>query len=216
MESSLINYILHIDDHLLNFVSIYGVWAYAALFMIIFCETGLVVTPFLPGDSLLFAAGALAAASLDNALNVHILFVLLVTASVLGNALNYMIGRFLGPKVFRAQNSWLLNKSHIEEAHTFYQRYGVKTLILARFIPIIRTFAPFVAGVGYMNYGTFFFYNLISGVLWVGSLLYLSYWFGNIPVVKENFSLVILGIIALSLIPPLFEILRRWYVKLTA
>lgn len=215
MEATFLNYILNIDDHLLNFVSMYGAWAYAVLFMIIFCETGLVITPFLPGDSLLFAAGALAANS-DNALNVHLLFILLATASVIGNTLNYLIGRFLGPKVFCSQKSWLLNKSHLDEAHSFYQRYGGKTIIIARFIPIVRTFAPFVAGVGYMSYSSFLFYNLISAILWIGSLLYISYWFGNIPLVKDHFSYVILGIIALSLIPPILEILRRWYVKLTA
>ena len=208
----LFNYLLHIDDQLIAFVTTYGMWAYVLLFAIIFCETGLVVVPFLPGDSLLFASGALSA-STSGAINIHVLFILLVIASITGNALNYFIGRFLGPKVFRFNNSRLLNKKHLEHAHDFYQRFGGKTIIIARFLPIIRTFAPFVAGIAYMGYRQFFFYNIISAFLWIGSLLYISFWFGNIPIIKEHFSLVALGIIGVSLLPPVIEILRRRYFK---
>lgn len=205
----LLSFIVNIDTHLTTFINTYGAWTYVLLFLIIFCETGLVVTPFLPGDSLLFAAGAIAA-SPDNSLNVHTLFFLLVIASILGNGLNYLIGRFLGPKVFFSTQSWFFNKKHLERAHAFYQRFGGKTIIIARFIPIIRTFAPFVAGVAYMRYRAFFFYNVISAVIWIGSLIYLSYWFGNIPLIRDNFSTVILTIIILSFLPPIIEITRRY------
>ena len=208
----LLEYLLHIDDQLIAFVTTYGAWTYGLLFIIIFCETGLVVTPFLPGDSLLFAAGALSASS-DNAIDVHALFVLLVSASILGNGLNYLIGRFLGPKVFHSNQSWFFNKKYLERAHEFYQRFGGKTIIIARFLPIIRTFAPFVAGIGYMSYRKFFFYNIISAILWIGSLLYISYWFGNIPIIKDHFSIVALSIIGLSLLPPVIEIIRRRFFK---
>lgn len=204
----LLNFILHIDNHLIFFVTHYGLWTYGLLFLIIFCETGLVVTPFLPGDSLLFAAGAIAAGS-SNALNVHLLFLLLVLASVIGNDLNYFIGRFIGPKIFSSNKSWFFNKNYLVKAHNFYERFGGKTIIFARFIPIIRTFAPFVAGIGYMKYRQFFFFNLTGAILWIGSLLYLSYWFGNLPAVKEHFSYIILAIIVISLLPPVIEVLRR-------
>jgi membrane-associated protein len=207
-----INFILHLDDHLVAFVSTYGLWTYAVLFLIIFCETGLVVTPFLPGDSLLFAAGALSA-STNNALNVHVLFFLLVASSFLGNSLNYAIGRFLGPKVFCSAQSPFFSKKHLDRAHHFYQTYGGKTIIIARFIPIIRTFAPFVAGIGYMSYAKFFAYNIISAVLWIGSLSYAGYLFGNIPLIKNNFSLVILAIIGISLMPPIVEAFRQKFFK---
>lgn len=203
-----LNFILHLDDHLILFVSTYGLWTYLVLFLIIFCETGLVVTPFLPGDSLLFASGAISATS-NNALDVNVLFILLTTASILGNSLNYLIGRFLGPKVFFSQHSTLLNKKYLDKAHAFYKKYGGKTIIIARFIPIIRTFAPFVAGIGYMSYGKFFIYNAISAILWIGSLSYVGYLFGNIPLIKDNFSIVILGIIGVSLLPPIFEVFRQ-------
>lgn len=208
----LLEYLLHIDDQLISFATTYGAWAYALLFIIIFCETGLVVTPFLPGDSLLFAAGALSASS-DNIINIHVLFGLLVTASILGNGLNYLIGRFLGPKVFHSNQSWFFNKKYLDRAHEFYQQYGGKTIIIARFMPIIRTFAPFVAGIGYMSYRQFFFYNVLSAFLWIGSLLYISYLFGNIPVIKDHFSIVALAIIGLSLLPPVIEIVRRRFIK---
>lgn len=198
----LLQYFLHIDQHLIAFVSTYGVWTYAILFIIIFCETGLVVTPFLPGDSLLFAAGTIAANS-NQALNIHWLFLLLAFASILGNKTNYLIGRLIGPRIFFTQNSWLLNKKHLEEAHRFYEKHGGKTIIMARFIPFIRTFGPFVAGIAAMNMQQFFFYNLISALLWIGSLLYISYFFGNLPLIQQHFSIAIYSIILISLVPPL-------------
>jgi membrane-associated protein len=210
----LVNFVLHLDQYLFAFVSANGAWAYVLLFAIIFCETGLVITPFLPGDSLLFAAGSIAA-NTGETFNIHILFLLLVTASTLGNGLNYLIGRYIGPKIFSSKQSWLLNKRHLEEAHAFYERHGGKTIILARFIPIIRTFAPFVAGIGYMSHRRFFAYNLSSAILWIGTLLYTSYFFGNLPFVKNHFSTVILGIIAISLMPPAIGMLRRANNKIT-
>ena len=183
----LITFVLHLDEHLIAFVTTYGAWTYAMLFLIIFCETGIIVTAFLPGDSLLFAAGALSA-SMNNALNIHILFVSLLAASVIGNGVNYFIGKWLGPKVFCSRTSWLLNPKHLEKAHYFYERFGGKTIIIARFIPVVRTVAPFIAGLGYMTYRQFFIYNLIGALLWIGLLLYGSYSFGNIPVVKQHFS----------------------------
>jgi len=209
---SLFSFIMHLDQHMVTFVTLYGTWVYAFLFLIIFCETGLVITPFLPGDSLLFASGAIAASATD-ALNIHVLFVLLVTASILGNGLNYLIGKFIGPKVFYSTNSLLFNKKYLEKAHRFYEQYGGKTIIIARFIPIIRTFAPFVAGIGYMGYRKFFAYNLIGAVLWIGSLLYSSYLFGNLPIIKQHFSTIILAIIAISLLPPMIEAVRHSYLK---
>lgn len=204
----LISFVLHLDEHLLAFVAAHGAWAYALLFAIIFCETGLVVTPFLPGDSLLFAAGTIAASTSD-ALNIHVLFILLVLASTLGNGLNYLIGRFIGPRVFNSNSSWLLNKKYLHRAHAFYEEYGGKTIIIARFVPIIRTFAPFVAGVSYMTHRRFFIYNITSAIIWIGCLLYASYLFGNLPFVKDHFSTVVMGIIGISLLPPAIEILRR-------
>ncbi|MHB1946871.1 MAG: DedA family protein [Gammaproteobacteria bacterium] len=208
----LLSFVLHIDSHLTAFVTTYGIWAYGLLFLIIFCETGLVVTPFLPGDSLLFAAGAIAASTSD-ALNIHLLFVLLVIASITGNGLNYFIGRLVGPKVFFSNQSLLFNKNHLTKAHQFYERFGGKTIIFARFIPIIRTFAPFVAGIAYMSYRKFFFYNVLGAILWIGSLLYISFWFGNLPAVKDHFSYIIVAIILVSLLPPVIEIARRKYCK---
>lgn len=197
----LFQYILHIDTSLINFVSTYGSFTYFILFAVIFCETGLVITPFLPGDSLLFAAGSLAANS-NQPLNIQLLFLLLVIASIAGNKLNYFIGRAIGPRVFTAQKSWLLNKKHLAEAHEFYEKHGGKTIILARFLPIIRTFAPFVAGVGDMSIRQFTLYNIFSAFLWVGSLLGAGYYFGGLPIIKDNFSMVIYGIIIVSLLPP--------------
>lgn len=206
--SFLSQYILHIDTYLIAFVTNYGALTYAVLFAIIFCETGLVVTPFLPGDSLLFAAGSIAA-NANHALNIQLLFVLLACASILGNKVNYFIGRKLGPKVFRSKNSWFLNKKYLEEAHQFYEKHGGKTIILARFLPIIRTFVPFVAGIGYMSLREFSLYNIISGLLWVGSLLSAGYFFGSLPLIRDNFSIVIYGIIAISLLPPIFAFFFR-------
>jgi membrane-associated protein len=206
------SFILHLDAHLAAFAVAYGQWVYGILFLVIFCETGLVVTPFLPGDSLLFATGALTASASGN-LNIHLLFILLLTASVLGNTLNYFIGRFIGPRIFHSSHSIFLNKKYLERANLFYKRYGGKTIVIARFIPIIRSFAPFVAGVGSMGYWRFTLYNLLGAVLWIGSLLYTSYLFGNLPLVKDHFSTIILAIIAISLLPPLIEAGRAVYLK---
>ena len=208
----LLNFILHLDEHLIAFVNNYGTWTYFLLFLIIFCETGIIFTAILPGDSLLFAAGALSA-NVSDTLNVHVLFCLLVVASVAGNGLNYFIGKWLGPKVFRSKHSWLFNQKHLDNAHYFFERYGGKTIIIARFLPIIRTFAPFVAGIGYMTYRQFFVYSLVGAFLWIGILVYGSFMFGNIPIVKEHFSLVIVAIIVLSITPAAFEILRRKYLS---
>jgi len=204
----LLQYILHIDQYLIAFVSNYGALTYIALFLVIFCETGLVVTPFLPGDSLLFAAGSIAA-NTNDALNINLLMVLLILASILGNKLNYLIGRYIGPRIFAAKSSWLFNKNHLIEAHQFYEKHGGKTIILARFIPIIRTFAPFVAGVGYMSLRQFSFYNLLSAFLWIGSLVGAGYFFGSLPIIRDNFSIVVYGIVVLSLLPPALAFIYR-------
>ncbi len=197
--------ILHLDRHLLDFATNYGAWVYALLFVIIFCETGLVVTPFLPGDSLLFVAGTVAA---TGALNVHLLVFLLIVAAVLGDSLNYGIGRWLGPRVFRMPQSWFFNPKHLQRANAFYERHGGKTIIIARFVPIVRTYAPFVAGVGAMDYRRFFGFNVVGAIVWVVLLAYGGYLFGNIPWVKKNISLVVIGIIVLSILPGVVEYLR--------
>jgi membrane-associated protein len=204
---SLIDLFLHLDVHLAELVGRYGVWVYGLLFAIIFAETGLVVTPFLPGDSLLFAAGAMAA---TGALDVRLLFLLLAGAAILGNTVNYSIGHFIGPRVFRAdQTHPLLNRQHLDRAHAFFEKYGGMAVVLTRFVPIIRTFVPFVAGAGAMRYAAFALFNVIGGVLWVGICLGAGYAFGNVPVVKNNFSLVAIGIVAVSLIPMAVEWLRH-------
>ncbi len=203
----LFQYIIHIDVYLNAFVTTYGAWTYAALFAIIFCETGLVVFPFLPGDSLLFTAGSIAAYS-ENDLSIQALFVLLCLAAILGNKLNYTIGRAVGPRVFTAKDSWLLNKKHLTESRIFYEKHGGKTIILARFLPIIRSFAPFVAGIGAMSLRTFSLYNVISAILWTGSLLGAGYFFGSLPIIKNNFSIVIYAIIGISLLPALFAMAK--------
>lgn len=204
----LIDYILHIDVYLNAFVSTYGFWTYLALFAVIFCETGLIVTPFLPGDSLLFAAGSIAAQP-GNPMNIMLLFVLLFMASILGNQVNFLVGRAIGPRVFSAKRSWLLNPKHLHDTHAFYEKHGGKTIILARFIPIIRTFAPFIAGIGRMRSLHFTLFNLISAILWIGSLLSLGYYLGSIPLIKENFSLVIYGVIAISILPPIIALISK-------
>jgi membrane-associated protein len=203
----LVDFVLHIDRHLQGIIAHYGLWTYALLFFIIFAETGLVVTPFLPGDSLLFAAGALSAGS---ALNVHVLALVLAAAAVLGNVVNYGIGAFLGPKVFTREDSWLLRKKHLERAHAFFEKYGGRSIILTRFVPIVRTFVPFVAGVGRMSYHRFFIFNLIGGCSWIYSFVYLGHFFGGTELVKKNFSLVIVAIIVISLLPIAVEALRAW------
>jgi membrane-associated protein len=200
-----IDIFLHLDKHLDKWVLAYHAWVYLILFLIIFCETGLVVTPVLPGDSLLFAAGAIAARTTaqggDAPLNVFFLFFLLAAAAVLGDTVNYWIGHIVGPKVFHKENVRLLNKKHLEKAHAFYERYGGVTIIIARFMPFIRTFAPFVAGIGSMTYWRFLMYNLVGGVAWIAGFVFLGYFFGNIPAVKRNFTLVIMAIVIISVTP---------------
>lgn len=198
--------LLHLDKHLLWLVTEYGTWTYLLLFLIIFCETGLVVTPFLPGDSLLFAVGALSA---NGILDVTWLFILLTIAAILGDTVNYWIGSMVGPKAFSQEQSRWFNKAHLERTHRFYERHGGKTIIIARFVPLVRTFAPFVAGIGKMTYSVFLMYNVVGALLWMVLVLFAGYFFGNIPWVKQNFSLVILGIIILSLLPAVIEIWRQ-------
>lgn len=200
-----IDLFLHLDRHLTSVFENYGLWTYLILFLIIFCETGLVVTPFLPGDSLLFGVGALAAGT---SLNIGWLFILLSIAAILGDAVNYWIGHLLGPKVFQREDSRFLKKEYLDRTHRFYEKYGGKTIIFARFVPIIRTFAPFVAGIGRMRYGHFALYNIVGGLLWISLFLFGGYFFGNIPVVKQNFTLVILGIIVVSILPGVIEFAR--------
>jgi membrane-associated protein len=200
---------LHLDKHLQEIISQYGTLTYLILFLIIFLETGVVVTPFLPGDSLLFAAGTFAA---SGSLDIFTLLILLYIAAVLGDSLNYSIGNYIGPKVFE-RNYRLLKKEYLIKTQNFYEKHGGKTIIIARFIPIIRTFAPFVAGVGTMRYAKFIAYNLIGGFIWVFLFTLLGYWFGNIPIVKENFSYVIIVIVGLSVLPPVIEYLRHRFQK---
>jgi len=203
----LIDLFLHLDVHLDDFVVRYGVWVYALLFAIIFAETGLVVTPFLPGDSLLFAAGAIAA---RGNLNVGFLFLLLAGAAILGNTVNYSVGHFIGPRVFRSDEAHpLLNRQHLDRAHAFFEKYGGMAVVLTRFVPIIRTFVPFVAGAGAMRYSAFALFNVVGGLLWVGLCLGAGYAFGNVPIVRNNFSLVAIGIVAVSMIPMVVEWIRH-------
>jgi membrane-associated protein len=209
--AELIDLFLHLDRHLAELVASYGVWVYAILFAIIFAETGLVVTPILPGDSLLFACGALAATGV---LDPWLVAVLLVTAAILGDAVNYAAGHYVGPRVFSAedhQGFWhrLLNRDHLRQAHAFFERHGGKAIVLGRFVPIVRTFVPFVAGAGEMTYASFAFYNVIGALIWVGVCVGGGYAFGNVPIVKENFSLVALGIVFVSLLPMAYELLQR-------
>lgn len=201
----IVDFILHLDKHLSTIIQNYGTWTYLLLFLIIFMETGLVVTPFLPGDSLLFAAGTFAGLG---ALNVWVLFFLLSAAAILGDTVNYWIGHYIGPRAFSG-NIRFLRKEYLDRTHEFYERHGGKTIILARFIPIIRTFAPFVAGIGAMTYPHFIAYNVIGGVMWVGLFVFGGYFFGNLPVVKENFTLVILAIIFISVLPGVIEFFKE-------
>jgi membrane-associated protein len=203
--SGLMDLVLRLDHHLAVLTAEYGVWTYAILFAVVFAETGLVVTPFLPGDSLLFAAGAVCALG---TLNVPLLIVLLIAAAVLGDGVNYAIGSALGHRLFTSNTSKLFNRSYLDRTHAFYERHGGKTIILARFVPIVRTFAPFVAGIGTMSYGKFLFYNVVGAVVWVGGFTLLGYAFGNQPEVKRNFAVVILAIIVISLMPIAVEFLR--------
>lgn len=194
---------LHIDQHLMNFIASYGTWTYLILFAVIFCETGLVLTPFLPGDSLLFSLGAFSALP-NNPMQISVLLFLLIIACILGNQVNYSIGRWVGPKIFKKEHVRFFNKQHLNRAHQFYQKNGGKAVVMGRFLPIIRTFVPFVAGISSMSYTRFSFYNIASGFLWVGSLLAAGYFLGSIPFVSQHFSLAIYGIIIVSLIPSLF------------
>jgi membrane-associated protein len=204
---SIIDFILHIDKHLVEIVSEYQTWTYLILFLIIFAETGLVVTPFLPGDSLLFAAGAIVAKPESN-LNIIVMCVVLIIAAILGDMVNFMVGDYIGPKAFSGKYK-LLKREYLEKTQAFYEKHGGKTIIYARFIPIIRTFAPFVAGVGTMSYSKFASYNVIGGVVWVASFLFIGYQFGGLPIIKQNFTYVIFAIILLSLVPPMIEFARN-------
>lgn len=205
----LIDFILHIDKHLLEIVTDYQTWTYLILFAIIFCETGLVVTPFLPGDSLLFAAGAISAME-GNPIDVNLLVPTLLCAAVLGDNTNYWIGRFIGDKVYE-RNYKLIKRKYIDQTHVFYEKHGKTTLIVARFMPIVRTFAPFVAGIGKMKYLRFFSFSLLGNILWVVLFTYAGNFFGNIPVIKSNFTLVVFAIIAISLVPPVYTFIKVKY-----
>jgi membrane-associated protein len=202
----LISFILHIDAHLLELVQQYGTLIYGLLFAIVFAETGLVATPFLPGDSLLFAAGALSALGYFNP---FLIIALLIVAAILGDAVNYWIGHFFGEKLLKSGKIPFLNAHHIEQTQQFYEKHGGKTIILARFVPIVRTFAPFIAGIGRMKYRTFFSYNVIGGVVWVLLFAGAGFFFGNIPAIKEHFSLVIIGIIVISVVPIILEAVKH-------
>jgi membrane-associated protein len=197
----LIDFIFHLDEHLATIITNYGTWTYVILFLIIFMETGFVVTPFLPGDSLLFAAGSFAALG---SLNPWILFGLLAFAAILGDTINYSIGNYIGERAFSGNIRWL-KQEYLERTEAFYEKHGGKTIILARFVPIIRTFAPFVAGVGSMTYGRFITYNIVGGISWVAIFTFMGFFFGNLPFVQKNFELVIFAIIFISLLPPVFE-----------
>ncbi len=205
----IIDIFLHLDEHLGAIIQQYGVWTYLLLFVVIFLETGVVVTPFLPGDSLLFAAGALASLP-GSALNPVFLFILLAIAAVMGDTANYWIGHTIGPRAFTG-NVRFLKKEYLDRTHQFYEKHGGKTIVLARFIPIIRTFAPFVAGVGAMSYSRFIAYNVFGGILWVALFIFAGYFFGNLPFVQHNFTLVILAIIVISVLPGVYEYLRGRY-----
>lgn len=203
-----IDFVLHIDVHLRDLIANYGVWVYAILFLIIFCETGLVVTPILPGDSLLFMAGALATLP-ESPINVHIIVALLLVAAILGDATNYMIGKYFGAKLFNNPNSKIFKPSYLDKTHHFYDKYGGKTIIIARFIPIVRTFAPFVAGMGKMNYRQFGLFNVTGAVLWVTIFTYAGAFFGQMEFVQKNLKYLILAIIVLSILPAIFEFWRE-------
>lgn len=208
MIGTVIDFILHIDQHLTVLSAQYGMWIYAILFLIIFCETGLVATPFLPGDSLLFAAGGIAAVG---GMNIHIMVLILLIAAILGDAVNFMIGKYFGAKLFSNPDSKIFRRAYLEKTHAFYEKHGGKTIIIARFVPIVRTFAPFVAGMGDMHYGRFIRYNIIGALAWVLLFSYLGYFFANIPLVKNNLGLVLGAIIVISILPAVIEIVRAKY-----
>ncbi|MDX2227573.1 MAG: DedA family protein [Verrucomicrobiae bacterium] len=200
------DWVLHLDRHLVEIVAAYGVWVYVLLFLIIFCETGLVVTPFLPGDSLLFALGALAAAG---TLNLWVILVSLTVAAILGDSLNYYIGSKMGEKAFANPESRIFKRQYLERTHAFYEKYGAKTIVIARFVPIVRTFAPFVAGVGKMSYATFLTYNIVGAFVWIFSITFAGYFFGRIEIVQKNFTIVVLAIIVISVLPIVYEYVRH-------
>ncbi|MFA4991588.1 MAG: DedA family protein [Candidatus Omnitrophota bacterium] len=200
-----IEFLLHFDKHLTAIISAYGAWAYLFLFLIIFAETGLVVTPFLPGDSLLFMTGAICAQGSLNVINV---FILLSAAAILGDSLNYAIGKAIGPKVFKYEKARFFKKEYLDATHRFYERHGPKTIVLARFIPMMRTFAPFVAGIGCMSYGRFFAYNVIGGIIWAALFIFGGFWFGGMPLIKDHFMLFTLFIIFLSLLPVIVKFIK--------
>lgn len=202
----LVDFIVHIDRHLTQLAVAYGPWLFLILFLIVFAETGLVVTPVLPGDSLLFVTGTIAA---TGAFDVHLMVLVLMVAAISGDSVNYQIGKFLGVKVFERPGSRIFKREYLERTHAFYARHGGKTIIIARFVPIVRTFAPFIAGVGAMSYARFFAYNIIGGVLWVASFSYAGYFFGNLPMVKQNLSLLIAAIVVISFVPGVLEFLRQ-------
>lgn len=206
----LFEFILHIDKYLQIIATQYYDLVYAILFLIVLCETGLVIMPFLPGDSLLFAAGALAA---TGSLQIYLLFALIFIAAVIGDTINYHIGKLIGPKIFAKESSLFFHKEHLARAQHFYEKHGKKTIILARFIPIVRTFAPFVAGIGTMSYFTFLTYNIVGGALWSGLFIFGGYWFGNIPLIKDNFGLLIISIIVISVVPIAKEVLTHFLLK---
>jgi membrane-associated protein len=203
----LLDIVRNLEQHLDQLVADYGTWVYALMFLVIFCETGLVVTPILPGDSLLFALGALCSRS--EGLHLGLLMALLTIAAILGDSANYWLGSLLGPRIFRGENVRFLNRKHLDRTHEFFERYGGKTIIIARFVPIVRTFAPFVAGMGRMTYRKFMAYNVVGGIAWIVIFLLAGYWFGSRPFVKRNFELVILGIIFVSILPGVFEFFRE-------
>jgi membrane-associated protein len=197
-----IDFILHLDTHLSAIIQTFGAWTYVILFLIIFAETGLVAAPFLPGDSLLFAVGTFAALG---SINIWLVYVILLIAAILGDSLNYSIGKFIGPKVFKKKDSKIFKKAYIDKTEKFYEKYGPKAIVIARFVPIVRTFAPFIAGVGKMEYSKFLFYNVFGGFIWVTLLLFLGFFFGNIPIIRENFEVAIFVIIILSFLPMIYE-----------
>jgi len=203
---SAIDFVLHLDKHLNSIIESYGVLCYLLFFAVIFAETGLVVTPFLPGDSLLFALGTLSA---TGSLHVAWLFAILSAAAVLGDNANYTIGKYFGSIILKRQDAWFLKKEHIERTHRFYERYGPKTIVLARFVPIVRTFAPFVAGLGKMSYLRFFTYNVVGGVLWIALFIFGGFFFGNVRIVRENFTITIFAIIIISIMPAVIEVLKE-------
>jgi membrane-associated protein len=201
-----IDFIIHLDQHLSYILESYGVWCYLLFFVVIFAETGLVVTPFLPGDSLLFALGTFAAVG---SLHVAWLFVILSAAAVLGDSANYTVGKYFGSMILKREGAWFLKKEHIDRTHRFYEKYGAKTIVLARFVPIVRTFAPFIAGLGKMTYLRFFTYNVVGGVLWVALFVFCGFFFGNIRIIRENFTLTIFAIIIISILPAVVEVWKE-------